>query len=91
MPYQSDFDCPIPSGQKCKSLYEINKMAEVSGVGSQSTELLELLKHKSIGIGTKLEIKRKFSFDHSIEIKIKNQNAFTISQQLAQALFVKLI
>ena len=69
----------------------INKMAEVSGVGSQSTELLELLKHKSIGIGTKLEIKRKFSFDNSIEIKIKNQNAFTISQQLAQALFVKLI
>ncbi len=69
----------------------LNKMAEVSGVGSQSTELLELLKHKNIGIGTKLEVKRKFSFDHSIEIKIKNQNAFTISQQLAQALFVKLV
>jgi DtxR family Mn-dependent transcriptional regulator len=69
----------------------LNKMAEVSGVGSQSTELLELLKHKHIGIGTKLEVKRKFSFDHSIEIKIKNQNAFTISQQLAQALFVKLV
>jgi len=69
----------------------LNKMAEVSGVGSQSTELLELLKHKNIGIGTKLEVKRKFSFDHSIEIKIKNQNALTISQQLAQALFVKLV
>lgn len=69
----------------------VNKTAEVSGVGSQSTELLELLKHKHIGIGTKLEIKRKFSFDHSIEIKIKNQNPFTISQQLAQALFVKLV
>ncbi len=69
----------------------LNKIAEVSGVGSQSTELLELLKHKHIGIGTKLEVKRKFSFDHSIEIKIKNQNAFTISQQLAQALFVKTV
>ena len=69
----------------------VNKMAEVSGVGSQSTELLELLKHKHIGIGTRLEIKKKFSFDNSIEIKIKNQNAFTISQQLAQALFVKII
>lgn len=67
----------------------VNRMAEVSGVGSQSTELLELLKHKHIGIGTRLEIKRKFSFDHSIEIKIRNQNPFTISQQLAQALFVK--
>ncbi|MCA6449072.1 MAG: metal-dependent transcriptional regulator [Chitinophagaceae bacterium] len=67
----------------------VNRLAEVSGVGSQSTELLELLKHKHIGIGTRLEIKRKFSFDHSIEIKIRNQNPFTISQQLAQALFVK--
>ncbi|HJD59276.1 MAG TPA: conjugal transfer protein TraV [Rickettsia endosymbiont of Omalisus fontisbellaquei] len=28
MPYQSDFDCKIPVGQKCKSLYEINKMAD---------------------------------------------------------------
>ena len=69
----------------------VNTMAEVSGVGSQSTELLELLKHKNIGIGTRLEVKKKFSFDHSIEIKIKNQNAFTISQQLAQALFVKTV
>jgi DtxR family Mn-dependent transcriptional regulator len=67
----------------------LNKLAEVSGVGSQSTELLELLKHKSIGIGTRLEIKRKFGFDHSIEIKLKSQQPFTISQQLAQALFVK--
>ncbi len=69
----------------------VNKMAEVSGVGSQSTELLELLKHKSMGIGTKVEIKKKFSFDNSIEIKIKNQTPFIISQQLAQALFVKLL
>ncbi|MCC8371771.1 MAG: conjugal transfer protein TraV [Rickettsia endosymbiont of Pseudomimeciton antennatum] len=28
MPYKSDFDCPIPDGQKCKSLYEINKMTD---------------------------------------------------------------
>jgi DtxR family Mn-dependent transcriptional regulator len=69
----------------------LNKATEVTGVGSQSTELLELLKHKSIGIGTRLEVRKKFSFDHSIEIKVRNQQPFTISQQLAQALFVKLI
>jgi DtxR family Mn-dependent transcriptional regulator len=67
----------------------INKPAEVSSVGSQSSELLDLLKHKNIGIGTKIEVKRKFSFDHSIEIKVKNNPPITISQQLAQALFVK--
>ena len=90
---------PIPDSQGKMAVQQqinlidlpVNKSAEVSGVGSQSTELLELLKHKNIGIGTKLEVKRKFSFDHSIEIKLKNQNPFTISQQLAQALFVKLV
>ncbi|EER21714.1 MULTISPECIES: conjugal transfer protein TraV [spotted fever group] len=29
MPYCSDFDCPIPEGIKCKSLYEVNKMADL--------------------------------------------------------------
>ena len=90
---------PIPDSQGKMAIQKhinlidlaLNKTAEVTGVGSQSTELLELLKHKQIGIGTKLEVKRKFSFDHSIEIKVKNQNPFTISQQLAQALFVKLV
>lgn len=68
---------------------DINRVAEVSAVGSQSSELLELLSHKSIGIGTRLTILKKFSFDHSIEIKIDNVAAFSISQQLAQTLFVK--
>lgn len=68
---------------------ELNQPAEVSAVGSQSTELLELLRHKNIGIGTRLEVKRKFTFDNSIEIKIRNIPAFSISQQLAQTLFVK--
>lgn len=63
--------------------------AEVTSVGSQSSELLELLKHKNITIGTRLEVKKKFSFDHSVEIKIKTHPLTTLSPQLAQALFVK--
>ncbi|MDI9364859.1 MAG: metal-dependent transcriptional regulator [Flavobacterium sp.] len=69
----------------------LNEFAQVTAVGSQSTELLELLKHKKIAIGTKIIIKKKFLFDNSVEIKLLNQAAFTISQQLAQALFVKKI
>ncbi len=69
----------------------LNVIAEVTAVGSQSTELLELLRHKKIAIGTKVNLKKKFLFDNSVEIKILNQAAFTISQQLAQALFVKKI
>ncbi len=77
------------TGQINLTELELNHVAEVSAVGNQSTELLELLRHKNIGIGTKLEVKKKFDFDNSIEIKIKNLPAFTISRQLAQSLFVK--
>lgn len=69
----------------------VNESAEIVSVGSQSTELLELLRHKNLGMGTILEVKKCFTFDHSIEIKIKGQSPFIISQQLAQALFVKKI
>lgn len=69
----------------------LNKIGEVSAVGSQSSELLELLRHKKIGIGTKIQVVKKFSFDSSIEIKIKNLSPFSISQQLAETLFVKIV
>jgi DtxR family Mn-dependent transcriptional regulator len=68
--------------------WPVNKPAEVCRVINQSAEMLELLQHKKIGIGTKLEIKKKFSFDDSIEIKIKQQPAFSISEQLAKNIFV---
>ncbi len=69
----------------------LNHKAEISAVASQSSELLELLKHKKIAIGTKIMVLQKFAFDHSIDIKIDKQTPFTISQQLAQVLMVKVI
>ena len=66
----------------------INKPAEVCRVVNQSEEMLELLQHKRITIGTRLEIKRKFGFDHSIEIKLRQQPLFSISEQLARNIFV---
>ena len=67
----------------------LNHTAVVRAVGSQSSELLELLRHKEIAIGTILQVVRKFSFDNSIEIKVDKNPPFSISQQLAQTLFVK--
>jgi DtxR family Mn-dependent transcriptional regulator len=64
-----------------------NLIAEVRQVTNQSKELLEILAHKNITIGTKLEVKKHFHFDHSIELKIKN-NTITISEQLAKNIFV---
>lgn len=67
----------------------IDHQAEVSAVGDQSTELLELLRHKNISIGTVVKALRKFTFDNSIEIKVKDFPPFSISHQLASTLFVK--
>jgi DtxR family transcriptional regulator, Mn-dependent transcriptional regulator len=68
----------------------LNKAAEVCRVINQSEEMLELLQHKKISIGTKLEVKKRFSFDHSIEIKLRQQAAFSISDELAKNIFVTL-
>ena len=73
------------------SLHELkeNTLAVVTGVGDQSTGLLELLNKKKINIGTQLEIKQRNSYDASIEIKIGNRPLITLSEQLAKKIFVK--
>lgn len=65
--------------------------ATVSNVKDQSSSILELLEHKHISIGTRLEIKKRFEFDESLEIKIGRQPAFTISKQLAENIFVQTV
>lgn len=67
----------------------VGKIAEVSGIGDQSAEMLDLLSHKSIALGTKLEVKKKFAFDNSLELKIRNLPAVTISEHVAKNVFVK--
>lgn len=69
----------------------VNQLAEVSSVSNQSGAMLDMLKHNNIGIGTRLEVKKKFPFDHSLEIKIRNLPAFTISERLAQNIYVKYV
>lgn len=75
--------------QICLTELPVNKPAQVVSVGSQASELLELLSHKNIAIGTKLEVKKKFVFDGSVEVKVKNVAPVNISDQLAKVLFVK--
>ncbi len=67
----------------------LNKIGEVSGIGDQSPEMLELLSHKNIALGTRLEVKKKFAFDNSLELKIRNQPSVTISEHVAKNVFVK--
>ena len=77
------------SKQVCITELALNKPALVSHVSDQSSGILELLKHKNISIGTRLEVKKKFDFDQSMEIKIRQQTPFNISEQLAENIFVK--
>lgn len=88
---------PIPDSNgriensKQVSLQELplNIPAVVSHVSDQSNEMLELLGHKKIGIGTKLEIKKRFNFDNSLEIKMRQLPSTHISEQLSKNIFVK--
>jgi DtxR family Mn-dependent transcriptional regulator len=67
----------------------LNKPMLVSGIASQTTDMLEMLRLKQIRIGTRLEIRRKFPFDNSMELKIRNMPAVTISEQVAKNILVK--
>jgi len=74
----------------CLNELAVNTVAQVSSVKDQSSELLELLKHKNISIGSKIEVKRKFDFDNSLEVKVKNFAApVNVSKQLAEVLYVQ--
>jgi len=67
----------------------LNKSVQVSGIASQTTEMLELLQYNNIRLGTRLEVKKKFPFDNSLEVKIRNRPVVTISAQVAKNVLVK--
>jgi DtxR family Mn-dependent transcriptional regulator len=66
----------------------LNKTMTVSSVTNQSAQMLEMLKHYNIGLGTQLTVQRKFDFDGSLEIKVFKQSACIISEQVAKNVFV---
>ena len=63
-------------------------VAEVRRVINQSSDMLELLQHRKISIGVRLQVKRRFEFDKTLEIGIDRTGTFTISDQLAKNIFV---
>ena len=65
------------------------KRLEVVAVSDKSTALLEFLNAKGIRLGTQLDVIERYEFDNSIELKIRNQPAFTISEQVSKNIMVK--
>ena len=66
----------------------VNVPAVVSSVSNQSIQMLEMLKHYGIGIGSKIKVNKVFDFDGSLEIKISKQAACIISERVAKNIFV---
>src|SRR6187549_2846597 len=66
----------------------LNKTTRICFIANQSGLLLEHLNEKKINIGASIVVKRKFSYDESLEIKLDNK-LLTISDQLAKNIFVK--
>jgi len=68
--------------------WPVNKVVQVSGIASQTTEMLEVLQHNHIRLGTRLEIRKKFPFDDSLEVKVRNHPPVTISARVAKNVWV---
>jgi DtxR family Mn-dependent transcriptional regulator len=86
---------PIPDGegqfrtieQENLLLVPLNKTITVSSVSNQQTDMLELLNHYRIGIGTRIKVLQRFSFDGSVEIEVEGQPAIIISHAVAQNVY----
>ncbi|MBA3673925.1 MAG: metal-dependent transcriptional regulator [Chitinophagaceae bacterium] len=66
----------------------LNKTGVISSVSNQSTQMLEMLNHYGIAIGSQIKINKTFDFDKSLEIKLSKQPACIISEQVAKNIFV---
>lgn len=88
---------PIPDAEgrisQTQPLVSLDKASarrlEVAGVSDQSSALLEFLNAKGIRLGTHLDIIERYEFDNSVEVKIRNQPAFTLSEQVSKNIMVK--
>jgi DtxR family Mn-dependent transcriptional regulator len=88
---------PIPEAQgriranKQLALAEcpLQLTATVSHVANQSAEMLEILGHYRIAMGTKLEVRRRFEYDKSLEIRVRNHPAIVVSEQIARNVYVQ--
>ncbi len=66
----------------------LKQHATVSSVSNQTPQMLEMLRHYHIGIGTSISVLKHFEFDGSLEIKVSKQSACIISEQVAKNVFV---
>lgn len=79
----------VHTNRICLTELPLNQAAYVSSVNDHSSRILEILEHKRIAIGTRLEVKRRFAFDESLEVRIGRQPVFTLTKQVAENIFMR--
>ena len=67
---------------------EVNKIAVCVGVKDTSSDFLRYLDKQKIALGKEIVVLEKENFDNSMRIKI-DANEFTISQQIANNIYIK--
>lgn len=67
----------------------VKGIGKISAVGSQSSDMLALLRHKQIELGATIKVEQVFAFDESIDITINQGTPVNISAKLAKQLYVK--
>ncbi|HEY8659559.1 MAG TPA: metal-dependent transcriptional regulator [Hanamia sp.] len=67
---------------------QLKHYAVVSSVSNQSPEMIEMLNHYNIGIGSQIKVLRSFGFDGSLEIKLARKPECIISGIAAKNIFV---
>ncbi|SFV34069.1 metal-dependent transcriptional regulator [Thermoflavifilum thermophilum] len=67
----------------------VQQPLKVSGVADQSAALLRFLQQKGIAPGTRLRVLHIYEYDGSVEIKLLKQSSFTLSQQVANNIYVQ--
>jgi DtxR family Mn-dependent transcriptional regulator len=74
--------------QKALKDLPMKQNAIVSSVSNQTAEMMEMLNHYGIGIGSQIKVLKAFEFDGSLQIKIAKKPECIISGMAAKNIFV---
>lgn len=74
--------------QVALNVFPFKKNGIVSSISNQTSEMMKMLDHYGIGIGSQIKVLKTFDFDGSLQVKIFKQPACVISSGFAQNIFV---
>jgi len=75
---------------KALSAYNINDTCIMTGVVDHSPTFLKYLDSSGIALGNEIKIKHIIEFDKSLQIQINKKNIFSISNDVAKNILVKI-